>query len=151
MEPEGLPVQAKRLNRTGSPRGLGVPHHSWKSGCEGRLARSSSARWGGGEGSAVRGEGSQREDGEPRSPAPSPKPPLLRRLAREGPPLVCGVWEALILLPESAGRGVLCSESGLSPSLRPQAPPPASRVLLVLLLGPCICTACSSSPVLPIL
>ena len=50
MEPEGLPVQAKRLNMTGSPRGLGVPHHSWKSGCEGRLARSSSARWGGGRG-----------------------------------------------------------------------------------------------------
>lgn len=72
MGPEGLPVQAKRLNTTGSPRGLGFPHYSWKSGCEGWLARSSSTRWGGGEGSAATGEGSQREDGEPRSPAPSP-------------------------------------------------------------------------------
>lgn len=56
MGPEGLPVQAKRLNTTGSPRGLGFPHHSWKSGCEGWLARSSSARWGGGRGVLPQGK-----------------------------------------------------------------------------------------------
>lgn len=56
MGPEGLPVQAKRLNTTGSPRGLGFPHYSWKSGCEGWLARSSSTRWGGGRGVLPQGK-----------------------------------------------------------------------------------------------
>lgn len=75
-----------------------------------------------------------REGHESGSPAPSTRQPLLRHCAR---------------LPEGSGsfslvlKSTICSESVLSPSVRPQPPTPASQAAQTLLP---VCPPCLHSP-----